>query len=263
MAVVHTTPGDRTPQRSTTNTDSDLEFVVVFTIVLGAIVLCLMQALTSARAAAEETQARSEALQAELEAAAMEAITGKPARKAPARERDAITVAPPSTTGDAFDIPWTAIGIGVAGAGALSGAVVGGTALQRSVKRRRDLHAAARERWNLAAAKHDAIADEYAHLRLDTDTALSHATLWDVADPRTEAFTLAYGKVADTRRRHAATPPVDPAVVTEYVTQVDTAHLAWTQARDHALAESTRAARKARTAARTRTALAPLRRLLG
>lgn len=175
-----------------------------------------------------EAQERSENLQEQVRDAA-ESTEPNPQPQPEAKPE--VTAAEPR---EPIDIPWTPILLGAGGLIMLAGGGVGGASVRRGHLRRAELAGNIRDRWNAAVAKHDAMAEEYATLRLDPIAAIDHMALWDVTDPFTEKFTLAYGKISDTRSLHLNTAPTQAEIVDAYAADVDAAHLTWVNARDHA-----------------------------
>jgi hypothetical protein len=132
------------------------------------------------------------------------------------------------------DIPWTPVLLGAGGLVLLGSSGVGAHTLRRRHQHRVEVAADIRARWNAATAGHNAIADEYAGLRLDPAEAIDHASLWDTTDPHTETFVLAYAKIVETRVEYAQAPPADAVVVNAYTDDVEAARRAWVAARENA-----------------------------
>lgn len=132
------------------------------------------------------------------------------------------------------DIPWTPVLLGAGGLILLGASGVGAHTLHRRHQHRIEVAAEVRARWEAATSGHNAIADEYAGLRLDPSEAIDHASLWDTTDPHTEAFVIAYAKIVETRVEYAQAPPTDAVVVAAYAEDVEAARRAWVSARENA-----------------------------
>lgn len=221
-----------TPQTTSTPRRNDDGFslldILVAIIIFMLIAMIGASTLSTARKRGLEAQERSENLQEQIRDAAE---STEPNPQPEPETQPEVTVEEPR---EPLDVPWTPILLGTGGLIVLAGGGVGGASVRRGHLRRAELAGNIRGRWNAALAKHDAMADEYATLRLDPIAAIDHMALWDVTDPFTEKFTLAYAKVADTRSLHLNTAPTQAEIVDAYAADVDAAHLAWVNARDHA-----------------------------